>query len=317
MKGRYKVFVQNNKLRYEFYVNRNITIIRGDSATGKTTLLDMLREYEAEGSASGITVKCDVECRVLGGRHWRENLSFIHSSIVFIDEGNSFVRSQDFAFEVKNSGNYFVIVTRDDLPNLAYSVDEIYGLRVSNKYMGLKQCYNEFFHIYGKYDSAVIKNEKTLIVEDSNSGYDFFRAVKGELSKCFSAHGKSNVITLLRRHFDKSILVIADGAAFGCEMDKINQIIESGGNISLYLPESFEWIILKSGLIDGVEEILSHPYDFIESSEFFSWERFFSDVLREKTRDTFLQYTKKELNPVYLEENNRKKLLDVLEPIKL
>ena len=88
---------------------------------------------------------------------------------VFIDEGNSFVRSQDFAFEVKNSGNYFVIVTRDDLPNLAYSVAEIYGLSVSNKYMGLKQCYNEFFHIYGKYDSAVIKNEKTLIVEDSNS----------------------------------------------------------------------------------------------------------------------------------------------------
>lgn len=42
MKGKYSVFVQNNRLRYEFTISRNITIIRGDSATGKTTLLDLL-----------------------------------------------------------------------------------------------------------------------------------------------------------------------------------------------------------------------------------------------------------------------------------
>lgn len=42
MKGKYSVFVQNNRLRYEFTVSRNITVIRGDSATGKTTLLDLL-----------------------------------------------------------------------------------------------------------------------------------------------------------------------------------------------------------------------------------------------------------------------------------
>ncbi len=38
MKGKYHVVVQNNRLRYEFDIKRNITIIRGDSATGKTTL---------------------------------------------------------------------------------------------------------------------------------------------------------------------------------------------------------------------------------------------------------------------------------------
>ena len=45
MKGKYSVFVQNNRLRYEFTISRNITIIRGDSATGKTTLLDLLNAY--------------------------------------------------------------------------------------------------------------------------------------------------------------------------------------------------------------------------------------------------------------------------------
>ena len=42
MKGKYSILVQNNRLRYEFTIYRNITIIRGDSATGKTTLLDLL-----------------------------------------------------------------------------------------------------------------------------------------------------------------------------------------------------------------------------------------------------------------------------------
>lgn len=50
MKGKYHIVVQNNRLRYELDVKRNITIIRGDSATGKTTLLNMIQSaYEIYG----------------------------------------------------------------------------------------------------------------------------------------------------------------------------------------------------------------------------------------------------------------------------
>ena len=35
MKGKHKVVVKNNKLHYEFEIKCNITIIKGDSATGK------------------------------------------------------------------------------------------------------------------------------------------------------------------------------------------------------------------------------------------------------------------------------------------
>lgn len=56
MKGKYSVFVQNNRLRYEFTISRNITIIRGDSATGKTTLLDLLNAYDRDGESSGVLV---------------------------------------------------------------------------------------------------------------------------------------------------------------------------------------------------------------------------------------------------------------------
>ena len=150
MKGKYSVFVQNNRLRYEFTISRNITIIRGDSATGKTTLLDLLNAYDRDGDSSGVLVKCEVPCVVIGGQRWEDNRQFIHNSIVFIDECNRFIKSEDFTVRVKESDNYFVIVTRDDLPNLPYSVKEIYGIRESGKYAGLKQVYNEFYCFAGK-----------------------------------------------------------------------------------------------------------------------------------------------------------------------
>ena len=52
MKGKYRVSVQNKKIKYDFEIRRNITIIRGDSATGKTTLIDMIREYDENGEDS-------------------------------------------------------------------------------------------------------------------------------------------------------------------------------------------------------------------------------------------------------------------------
>ena len=61
------------------------------------------------------------------------------------------------------------------------------------------------------------------------------------------------------------------------------------------MPESFEWIVLASHLIDGkrIEAILEQPEDYIDSKEFFSWERFFTRLLVNETMDSYLQYSKK------------------------
>ena len=45
MKGKYRVVVSTKRLKYDFEIRKNLTIIRGDSATGKTTLVDMIQEY--------------------------------------------------------------------------------------------------------------------------------------------------------------------------------------------------------------------------------------------------------------------------------
>jgi predicted ATPase len=136
MKGSHEVIVKNNRLQYKFTLYRNITILRGDSATGKTTLIEMIADYLRDGAGSGIEVSCDKKCVVLDRVNWERDLRDYRDSIVFIDEGNAFVRSEDFARMIKNSDNYYVIATRDSLSTLPYSVQEIYGIRNSagNRY---------------------------------------------------------------------------------------------------------------------------------------------------------------------------------------
>ena len=47
------------------------------------------------------------------------------------------------------------------------------------------------------------------------------------------------------------------------------------------MPESFEWLVLSSGLIEGkdIENMLEEPEKYIDSKEYFSWERYFTKVL--------------------------------------
>ena len=228
MKGSYKIIVQNSNVRYEFEIRRNITIIKGDSATGKTTLVEMIGEFYENGTSSGIELFCEKTCSVLSGRNWKAALDTMKEEIIFIDEGNAFVYSTEFARAVQESDNYYVIVTREGLVNLPYSVEEIYGIRESGKYAALKQTYNELYHIYGETDfHEKIKPEK-VIVEDSNSGFEFFKEI-AEKEECvvISANGKSNIFEkVLQSTGEEKVLVIADGAAFGSEMDRMVKLLK-------------------------------------------------------------------------------------------
>lgn len=312
MKGKHLVTIKNNVLRYQFEIRRNITIIKGDSATGKTTLIDMVREYFENGEQSGVSLQCDKTCIVLEGRQWKVLLENIHDSIVFIDEGNLFITTDEFSSAVKKSDNYYVIVTREGLPNLPYSVDEIYGIKSSGKYGTLQQTYQEFYRIYGNIEKSIQFNPDMILVEDSNAGYEFFETV-AEHKKCeiISAGGKSNIFKELQNYSDKKILVIADGAAFGPEMDRVIKIIYESTEKAIFLPESFEWLILKSDVIRDklIEAILENPSDYIESQEYMSWERFFTALLVDKTKDTYLKYSKSKLNDAYKNKKIQEKVL--------
>ena len=316
MRGTYEVKVSNVNVSFTLELERNITILSGDSATGKTTLIEMLRDFEESGRSSGVTVHCKRPCRVLTNADWEYRLNGIRDSIVFLDEGKSFVKSEAFARAIQNSSNYYVIVTRESLHQLPYSVNAILKLKTTGR-RG-----KTYVRAYPQYDHLAdpvgeISRIQEIVTEDSNAGHEMFDHIAAENHiSCISAQGKSNVFSQLVNRTADRVLVIADGAAFGSELEKIYRLMEAQPNkITLYLPESFEWLVLRSGILGSQtpKEILEHPSDNIESSLYFSWEQYFTDLLIQLTHDTVLHYSKNRLNPSYLQPANVAKVLRAMQ----
>lgn len=84
-------------------------------------------------------------------------------------------------------------------------------------------------------------------------------------------------------------------------MNRVMKRIELSSDEIVFLPESFEWLVLKSDLIkdNSIHAILDNPSEYIESEDYMSWERYFTALLTDKTKDTYLQYSKSKLNESY------------------
>lgn len=313
MVGKVEVVLYNNKVHYRLTVKRNITVLRGDSATGKSELIRLLTLYNSNPKSSGITLICERECSVLNEGNWELFLRTYSGRIFFIDEGNAFLRTREFSEKVRGDDNYFVIITRESLPQLPYSIDEIYGLRegkASGKYREPKRVYNEMYRIYSKVPIALSRPE-IVITEDSNSGYEFFRLLFRD--RCISANGKSRIKRLLLEHADQAVLAIVDGAAFGPEMQECMEIADAcGSSMALFAPESFEYLILESGLIEVPKAILEETWNHADSVRYFSWEEFYTSYLTDISRNQVYQYSKHRLNHFYKTLGSVEKISRVL-----
>ena len=316
MKGKHKVIVEAERLKYEFEIKRNITVIQGDSATGKTTLVDLIRTYGRYGNGSGVTLNSDVPCVAYSGddKLWKAAIEAYENSILFFDEDYDFIFSREFAEAINGTSNYYVLITRRPLNNIPYSINEIYGIRTTGKYHFPEKVYHEFYPLFRDYQMSERK-DYILLVEDEKSGYQFFCKVSGKV-ECISSAGNSGIASQLEElSKNKPVMVIADGAAFGAYIARVMAVSKNNSTIGMYFPESFEWIILKSGIIDirDLKAILDHPEEFIESQLYISWERYFTDLLEKATNDDRIRrYDKRKLSEFYLEGKNRDEILNVL-----
>lgn len=106
MKGQVKFRIYDKDNEYRFTLKRNITIIQGESGTGKTTLLQAMFNSMSGSSAAAYTVETSanyfVYTRAFKKLRWETVLAGITNSVIFIEENNRFVYSNDFAKYVKN-----------------------------------------------------------------------------------------------------------------------------------------------------------------------------------------------------------------------
>lgn len=312
MKGIQHVIVSNRDAKFEFDLYRNITIVRGKSGTGKTTLYEMVADYTRLNDKSGVNVSSPKNCVALIYSDWKNQLINTNDSIVFIDEGAEYLKSKDFAEAIRNTSNYYVIFNRENLYELPYSVEEIYEIKTSGKYHRFEKYYrSKENHFYGKNKLPQKKHFDVLLTEDSKSGLQFYRNYfKDTGIQCFSSGSNSAIFKWLKENKKKNILVVADGAAFGSEIDRVLKFA-SGKSIWLCLPESFEWLILNSGIIKepDVKLVLKNPSEHVESAENFSWEIFFEKYLINITNGKYYQYSKSRLAEFYKSQSNAEKII--------
>ncbi len=309
MRGSYWFKAKSKKVLFEFSIRRNITVIKGDSATGKTTLLHILYEYLRVGKQSGYSVSTNaayyVYLRDEVGRDWKDALALLKNTVIFIEENNDFVFTREFAAFVKESGNYFVLVTRAPLKMLPYSIHEIYEIITDGKRTDIRESYHEFKEIYSNYPIPENNRLQNIVTEDSNSGYQFWEhAFKGR--NIISSNGNGNLIKRVKELETGDTLVIADGAAFGPLIENCMSSFQtqSTRRISMWLPESFEYLILKSGIIksEKLTRILEQIPEYVECEKYESWESFFTELLVTITADGAEKYSKHMLNTYYLQE---------------
>jgi hypothetical protein len=322
MKGRYRVQVISKRLKYDFTISRNITILQGNSATGKTTLINMIAQYRS--GTIPCQVICEKECYAFNSMNFIKGITDIsqfQDSILFFEEDIDFVKTKEFAEIVKNSSCYFVIVRRDAIKTLPYSVESIYELLEDKKYGNVKQVCNIIGNVVDIGNVSKINLDgqvQTIITEDKNAGFTFFENIaKESMMDCISANGNGNIVDRIREYGNKgnNLLVVADGAAIGAYIVQMIEMASKYNNIILYVPESFEWVILKSGVIKNIpdlDNILETPWQYIESEKYFSWERYFTAILIESTQGTYLSYSKSKLNSAYLEGEVYSKIKDFI-----
>ena len=111
----------------------------------------------------------------------------------------------------------------------------------------------------------------------------------------------------------KDILAIVDGAAFGADIAEFLRVARNRkARCVLYAPESFEFLILQSGIVQVDRRVLEETQDYADSRTYESWEQFFTAYLIELSEDTIYKYSKSKLNKAYLTKGNIEKIKKVI-----
>lgn len=285
MKGSYNVTLKDRKFNYTLTVNRKITLIRGDSGTGKTTMLNSLRK--AIRGDIGRSFACEIPCIVLDMDEWLIQLETKENCIFFLDEDFYAIRHKELDKAIKRASAYFVIIVRKEWTKLSYSMDEMYKLKSKDKiYTIEKSNWRE--------NNSVSFKPDIIITEDENSGYRFFQEVAGFDVECISSQSNSKIMRLLENSnfINSNILIVLDASAFGPYIKGLYDYIKNdlkvrNNNYYILAPESFEFMILESAMYNNhpiVKDFIINPYEYADTS-YTSIESYSTELLKKISKE--------------------------------
>jgi len=307
MKGKHIVGITSRRAEYRLELERKITVIKGKSGTGKSSVIRLVSDYLELGKDSGIKVTVSSSTRLLvltNSSDWDTVMPSLRNTIIFFDEDVRYIYTEAFQKALWTADCYAVIISRSgQFTGLPFAVSSIYELVTE------RNGKNTITSMYRLYEEKHKRNDFDLVVtEDSNSGYEMAKyAFDSEKMRVISAGGNASVYRTLMKNGGENdqICVDVDGAAFGPYIEPVLKFAELQGTISVSAPESFEFILLhldsvmKHLSLDHGE--LSRTYDFCDSKDFITWERYYENLLNEITTEHLgFSYGKSKLNPYFL-----------------
>lgn len=272
--------VKSDSYNIHFEFERRITVIKGDSGIGKTTLVELLQDdsYDVEKETS-------LPIIVATATTWQIVIQGSKSSIIIFDDMDC-VETQEFSslfreYAVEND-LYFIIIGRADtvtspMARLSYSVDSIYTIVSDGNQYNQAHYYN-LPEYTGECDS--------VLIEDTAAGYVFFKKLfDGFANVQCSQDGKSSIVRDALQISNGKTLVLFDGAAFGCHIDEFyNKVVRAYDVVVLNEYECFEELLVRTNMFkndDTVQVGLSNLPD--SANSWLSWEQYFENLIKDAT----------------------------------
>lgn len=286
-----KIKIESELINYNLEFSHRLNIIEGDSATGKSTLLRIIDGEESSGSKIISNYELvHVNSKTLG------LMSKLREDIVYILDESDGVNKENVIKILSLNKYKFIIISRElNLSQISFGIDQIYEIYQSGRYNISRSKYKN------ELNSRTVNKSKLneIIAEDSNSGYQYFKEYRNFNVK--SIKGNSNINENVRNNQ----IIVIDSVGYGPYIKELKDRINISNSLVIY-PKSFEWLILTSDIFRINSERLEE--DYYKSDLGINRENFYLQVLKEKSIEKNIRYSKSKLNNKYLEKPQFKKI---------
>jgi hypothetical protein len=277
--------------------------LRGDSGTGKTHFVEMLRL--ALRDATGFSYRCEKSVAIISDdEDWLRVKTVKDTLFVLDDLLLTESLSPEIYKKVIKNDSYLLIINRYEMVNypvggsIDYSVNSILELKSSGNTYRCERVVDSY-----PFSPELVGNCDYVIAEDKYGSYDFL--VSGIESKpiVVSSGGKDNIVNCMLEAVDKgydSILLLADSASFGRYLYTL--ITHAGFKgvtiIYDYSYECFEYLLLMSNMFNK-----DFKLDTEQANKYYSWELYFEKYLETLVSGKMYKYKHgKPLRDCFLED---------------
>ena len=218
-----------NLFNYELKFDGLLNLIFDDSSTGKSTFANELSQNSNLIKTNAYSVIINPNLAVL--QLLAKSIDYEYIVVIDMERYDN-SDEIDFISKLRTTHITFLILGRRYAARLPVAIQNTYKFEICNGVTRNVRLIenNEFYNI---------NPVKTIITEDSKSGYLFFKNIFKNVK---SAGSNSNIT----RSLDINSVVIFDGLGFGAYLEKFLDAIEKEPRYSYICWHSFEYFILEN-----------------------------------------------------------------------